>query len=31
LVFAGEHAIDRKHEDAVLALEYIRNLAEDLP
>nr|MBP7411994.1 TfuA-related McrA-glycine thioamidation protein [Methanoculleus sp.] len=28
--FAGEHAVDRKREDAILALRYIRGLAEDL-
>ncbi|WP_292490550.1 TfuA-related McrA-glycine thioamidation protein [Methanoculleus sp. 10] len=28
--FAGEHAVDRKREDAILALRYIRGFAEDL-
>ncbi|WP_292365842.1 MULTISPECIES: TfuA-related McrA-glycine thioamidation protein [unclassified Methanoculleus] len=31
LAFAGEHAVDRKREDALLALERIRDLVEDLP
>ncbi|WP_292520529.1 TfuA-related McrA-glycine thioamidation protein [Methanoculleus sp.] len=30
LVFAGEHAIDQKQEDAVLALRYIRDTAESI-
>jgi len=31
LAFAGEHAVDRKREDALSALRYIRDLAEGLP
>ncbi len=31
LTFAGEHAVDRKREDALLALERIRELAAVLP
>ncbi|PKL56052.1 MAG: TfuA-related McrA-glycine thioamidation protein [Methanomicrobiales archaeon HGW-Methanomicrobiales-6] len=29
--FAGEHAVDRKREDALMALWYIRDLAESMP
>ena len=31
LAFAGEHAVDRKREDALMALEYIRDLAKKMP
>ncbi|MDV2482180.1 TfuA-related McrA-glycine thioamidation protein [Methanoculleus sp. Wushi-C6] len=31
LAFAGEHAVDRKREDALSALRYIRELADSLP